>query len=128
VSAKSTEPSSPQPPPSFEEALGRLEDIVHELEEGDLGLAESLGQYETGIGLLKQCYGLLEGAERRIALLNGVDGEGNPTTQPFDDAAPSLEEKVQKRGRRRSNRPAAADSGFPADTPQSDVDEDQGQF
>jgi exodeoxyribonuclease VII small subunit len=128
VSAETTDPSPSNPPPSFEEALGRLEEIVHDLEEGDLGLAQSLGHYESGIRLLKQCYGLLEGAERRIALLNGVDGEGNPTTMPFDDAATSLDDKVQKRGRRRSNRPADTDLAIPADTPQSDVDEEQGLF
>ena len=72
--------------PIFEEALGKLECIVHELEEGQIGMADSLGRYEEGIKLLKQCYALLEHAERRIELLTGLDGDGNPVTVPFDEA------------------------------------------
>jgi exodeoxyribonuclease VII small subunit len=106
----STPPQSPadgngsEPcPPTFEQALERLEQIVHQLEEGDIGLAESLNHYEMGIGLLKQCYGLLERAERRIELLSGVDAAGNPITEPFaDDGERPLEEKGQNRARRRT--------------------------
>jgi len=73
--------------PTFEQALAKLEGIVHDLEEGDLGLNEALAQYEQGVKLLRQSYDLLEGAERRIELLSGVDADGNPITQPFDDSA-----------------------------------------
>lgn len=73
--------------PSFEEALGRLEEIVHLLEEGDLGLTEALARYEEGVRLLRQSYDLLQHAERRIELLGGVDAEGNPTVQPLEDRA-----------------------------------------
>ena len=61
--------SSATEPPSFEQALASLEQIVHDLEEGRLGLAESLARYEEGVKLLKQCHGLLEprGAADRIA-------------------------------------------------------------
>lgn len=95
-------PGGGQPcPPSFEQALEQLEHLVHQLEEGDIGLAEALDHYEKGIGLLKQCYGLLERAERRIELLSGIDAAGNPITEPFaDDGEQSLEEKSQNRGRR----------------------------
>jgi exodeoxyribonuclease VII small subunit len=90
-------------PPTFEQALEQLERIVHQLEEGEIGLAEALDHYEKGIGLLKQCYGLLERAERRIELLSGVDAAGNPITEPFaDDAGNTLEEKTQNRARRRT--------------------------
>lgn len=89
------------PCPTFEQALEHLEEIVHQLEEGEIGLAEALGHYEKGIGLLKQCYGLLERAERRIELLSGVDAAGNPITEPFADDVSSLEEKSQNHSRRR---------------------------
>jgi exodeoxyribonuclease VII small subunit len=79
------EPTSDQP--RFEDALKRLEEIVHALEEGDLGLNDSLQHYEEGVKLLRQSYDLLQRAERRIELLSGVDAEGNPITQPFDDSA-----------------------------------------
>jgi exodeoxyribonuclease VII small subunit len=73
--------------PSFEHSLRRLEEIVHLLEEGDLGLDEAMQHYEEGVKLLRQSYELLERAERKIELLSGVDAEGNPVTEPFDDTA-----------------------------------------
>lgn len=104
------QPNAPSPadgegvapcPPTFEQALDQLEEIVHQLEEGEIGLAEALGHYEKGIGLLKQCFGLLERAERRIEVLSGVDAAGNPVTVPFADDVSTLEEKSQNRSRRR---------------------------
>jgi exodeoxyribonuclease VII small subunit len=96
-------PRSDSSPLSFEDALKRLEEIVHRLEEGDVGLTEALERYEEGVKLLRQSYELLQRAERKIELLSGVDSEGNPITQPFDDTAtfdPS--EPAKRRGRRRS--------------------------
>ena len=92
--------------PTFEDALQNLERIVHDLEEGQIGLAESLARYEEGVRLLKQCYGLLEGAERKIELLSGFDAAGNPVTVPFDDESTiSRDEKSQVKTRRRSASP-----------------------
>ncbi len=96
--------------PSFEQALEQLELIVRELEEGRIGLAESLSRYESGVKLLRQCYGLLERAERRIELLKSADALGSAVTESFDEQAMSLEEKAQARGRRRSKR-----NSLPAD-------------
>lgn len=91
-----------QSPLSFEEAVQRLEKVVHELEEGSLGLDESLTRFEEGIALLRRCHDLLQRAERRIEMLTGVDAQGNPITTPLDDAALSLAEKAEHRSRRRS--------------------------
>jgi len=88
--------------PSFEEALARLEQIVADLEDGPLGLADSLARYEEGIRCLKQCYGTLEQAERKIELLAGVDAQGQPVVEPMSDDTLSLEEKAAARSRRRS--------------------------
>jgi exodeoxyribonuclease VII small subunit len=82
---KKTIPS--EPPPSFEQSLARLEEIVHQLEEGNAGLEESLARYEEGVKLLRQAFDLLQKAERKIELLSGVDADGNPITEPFDDKA-----------------------------------------
>lgn len=87
---------------SFEEALDNLDSIVNELEEGTIGLEEALAQYEQGVKLLKQCFKLLEKAERRIELLSGIDADGNPVTEPLDDAELSLDERGQSRSKRRS--------------------------
>jgi exodeoxyribonuclease VII small subunit len=55
----------------LEEALDNLERIVSELEEGKMGLEESLDLYEKGMLLVKLCNSRLEGAERRIESLTG---------------------------------------------------------
>lgn len=75
------------PEPGFEEALTRLERVVAALEGGALGLDEALARYEEGVRLLARCRALLAGAERRVALLAGVDADGNPVTAPFDASA-----------------------------------------
>jgi exodeoxyribonuclease VII small subunit len=93
----------PSDPPTFEQSLKRLEEIVHLLEEGDIGLHEALERYEEGVKLLRQSYELLQRAERRIELLSGVDAEGNPITQSFDDTATiDQDDPVKRRSRRRS--------------------------
>jgi len=69
----------------FEEALAELEKIVQELEEGQLPLDDTLARYEQGAKHLKQCYHLLQKAERKIESLLEVDSEGNAVTEPFSD-------------------------------------------
>jgi len=71
-------------PPTFEEALGQVERIVESLEQGDLGLEESLAAYEQGVKRLKRCQEILAKAERRIAVLSGKDAQGNPVTRPLE--------------------------------------------
>jgi exodeoxyribonuclease VII small subunit len=89
---------------SFEDSLGELEKIVAELEGGKLGLSDALARYEEGIKHLKGCQQLLEWAERKIELLSGVDAEGNPITQPFDEGdVDSIEGKAASRGARRTS-------------------------
>ena len=72
---------------SFEESLSKLEAIVADLEDGSLGLEESMQSFEAGVGLLKSCYGILERAEQRIEILTGFDKQGDPEFQPFDASA-----------------------------------------
>lgn len=128
---KLTDPNNPHDspcPPSFEQALVQLEQIVRQLEDGEIGLAEALSHYEQGVQLLKQCYGLLERAERRIELVSGVDAEGNPVVEPFDDESTlALEEKSQPRNRRRAKRAEAGRkeaSPRPLPTPEEEGDVD----
>jgi exodeoxyribonuclease VII small subunit len=89
---------------SFEQSLEELEKIVAELESGKLGLAAAIARYEQGVQHLKGCQQLLERAERKIELLSGVDADGNPITQPFDEGdVDSLEAKAAARGQRRTS-------------------------
>jgi exodeoxyribonuclease VII small subunit len=56
---------------SLEEALDDLEQIVELLEEGKMGLEESLELYEKGMKLAGLCQSRLESAEKRIECLTG---------------------------------------------------------
>jgi exodeoxyribonuclease VII small subunit len=92
----SNRPDPPPETPSFEAALASLEAIVHDLEDGDLGLAEALARYEAGIKHLRHCYDLLEQAERKIELLTGIDSEGRAKTVPFAEDEPDAETPQEK--------------------------------
>jgi exodeoxyribonuclease VII small subunit len=86
----------------FESAIKNLEQIVGDLEGGQLGLNESLTRYEEGVSHLKRCFELLARAERRIAILTGVDADGNPVTEAFDDEHEDLDQKAAARSKRRT--------------------------
>ena len=111
--------------PSFENSLEQLEAIVHALEDGEHGLAESLEQYECGVKHLKQCYQLLQAAERKIELLTGVDQAGNAVTVPFAEEATPLEDQAGSRRRRRAATPPPA---TPDTTERDDMDAAPGLF
>lgn len=122
---------------SFEQALERLESIVHELEDGQAGLNDALARYEEGVGLLKYCHAALSQVERKISLLTGIDSEGTAITEPFDEETMSLEEKQESRGRRRSQSRQPAGSPQPPtrpaeshspEAPESDMDRQRGLF
>ena len=71
----------------FERSLEQLERAVGDLESGDLDLDESLEAYERGVRLLARCKGLLDVADRKVALLVDVDPDGRALTAPFDATA-----------------------------------------
>ena len=54
----------------YEELVAELKEIVRTIEEGDLGLEESIALYERGIDLIRECEKILETAEVRISQLN----------------------------------------------------------
>ena len=59
----------------FEEAMGRLDEIVEALERGNVSLEESIKLFEEGTKLSGQCVKLLDEAERKVVkLLRGPDG------------------------------------------------------
>jgi exodeoxyribonuclease VII small subunit len=94
---------------SFEAALADLQKVVSELEQGDLGLSDSLARYEQGIRLLKHCFGELEAAEGKLELLKSVGADGQPDTESFQEAQMTLQEKAAARGTRRSRAPRSSD-------------------
>ncbi len=94
---------SPNDNLTFEESLAKLDQIVRDLEEGQLGLEDALTRYEAGVGLLKRCYAQLRQAEQRILLLTGVDAEGRPITQPFEHAATAESQQGDNQRRRKKS-------------------------
>lgn len=76
---------------SFEDALEGLEAVVDDLEAGDLPLSESIGRYEEGVKLLKQCHDSLNQVRRKIELLTEVGDGGEAESRPFDDGETSGE-------------------------------------
>lgn len=67
---------------TFEEALRELEAIAERIEQGKIGLEESIGQYERGMGLAKQCRDILSKAEQKIQKLQPKP-DGTLATTPF---------------------------------------------
>ncbi|MDQ1728662.1 MAG: exodeoxyribonuclease small subunit [Pyrinomonadaceae bacterium] len=74
---------SEEQPKSFEASLEALEQIVHQLESGDLPLEKSLELFEDGIRLSRQCQDRLNQAERRIEVLLR-DNQGRPVVSAFE--------------------------------------------
>ena len=100
--------------------MAELESIVQALEEGQIGLAEALARYEQGAKILKQCYKMLADAERRIALVSGLDADGNAVLEDFQEREMALEERVtdskqKSKGLERSARDTPGVAGDAAD-------------
>lgn len=65
---------------TFEEALAELESIAEQIEEGKIGLEDSIKKYQDGMKLIAQCRGILDSAERRIQQLElEEEGAGKAT-------------------------------------------------
>ena len=67
--------------PSFEEGLDRLEQIVKDLEQGELDLEKSLELFEQGVELSKSCHKQLEEAEQKVEIL--LKKQGRVEAEPF---------------------------------------------
>ena len=68
---------------SFEDALSRLEEIIHRMESGDSPLESLVKNYQSGVKLLKLCRSKIELAEMKIKEV--TDQDGKLTTEDFSD-------------------------------------------
>ena len=66
----------------FESSLQQLENIVETLEEGNLGLEESLKSFEKGIKITRECQQALINAEHRVRILT-TDPNGEVSEADF---------------------------------------------
>lgn len=71
---------------SFEDALRELEQVVGQLERGEVPLDASIALYERGAALKKRCEAKLKEAEEKVAKLT-LDGDGQPTGTTGLDAS-----------------------------------------
>jgi len=83
-------PKKNQSSPTFEEALGRLEEIAQELEQGDLPLEQAIALAEEGLQLSQICEKQITEAEGKIEQL--VERMGTVTTEPLN-AEPDADEE-----------------------------------
>ena len=74
-------PKAPKPPTpdsmSYEQAIGELESLIQRIEQGEVGLEESLAEYRRGAALLKRCRSILETAQVQIEELTADGAEGD---------------------------------------------------
>lgn len=75
----------------FEKAMERLEEIVQNLEGGDLPLEDALKAFEEGMKLAGFCSHKLEEAEKKVNLLIEESG-GSHTQAPFELEGEQYEE------------------------------------
>jgi exodeoxyribonuclease VII small subunit len=77
---KSAAAESTAPAPSYEQALGELEQLVAAMEGQQLPLDQLLQAYQRGAALLRQCRDSLAAVEAQVKVLDGAElkaWEGN---------------------------------------------------
>lgn len=80
---------------TFEEALAKLEGIVEAIEQGKIGLEESIARYEEGMGLIQHCRKIISQAELKIQKLQaGADRQLQP--EPFEPPADPPDKSPQE--------------------------------
>jgi exodeoxyribonuclease VII small subunit len=67
----------------FEDSLAELEQLVNQLEQGDVSLEESLKAFERGVTLTRTCQKALQEAEQKVQIL--IEKNGTQTLEPFTD-------------------------------------------
>ena len=88
IKGSRSKPGTPDEPElGFEEALEQVEAIIEKVESGQIGLEDSIAQYERGAALILRCRKILDRAEQRVQELTaqmtakgsgGEEGDGEP--------------------------------------------------
>lgn len=60
----------------FEQAIEQVEDIIDQIEAGEIDLEQCLAKYENGVELLKHCDTILKRAEKKIVDLHPSGKQG----------------------------------------------------
>jgi len=67
----------------FEEALQKLEKVVHQLEKGEIPLDKAIALFEEGVQLSDACRKQLEEAESKVEVL--LKKNGKMQAAPFEE-------------------------------------------
>ena len=65
---------------SFEENMARLEELVRQLERGELSLENALNCYQEGVNLVGLCQSSLDRAAKEVEILTETLKKDNPST------------------------------------------------
>jgi exodeoxyribonuclease VII small subunit len=65
---------------SFEDAMAALEQVVTQLERGEVALEQSIALYERGAALKAHCAGKLREAEEKVEMIRAAEGRAVGTT------------------------------------------------
>jgi exodeoxyribonuclease VII small subunit len=60
---------------SFDQAIQKLEDIVRQLEQGDVALEDAISLYKKGMELSSVCHDKLQNAEKQLISIMNDNGE-----------------------------------------------------
>jgi exodeoxyribonuclease VII small subunit len=117
--------STPNKPDTmtFEDAMGRLEEVVQGMEGDRLPLEEMLTAYEEGSKLLKVCRARIESARQRVELITArMDSEEQATLTPFDPS--ETESAITDAASRPAARTTSARRSTTSGKPTTNDDED----
>lgn len=83
--------SEAKQPPSFEQALDELEEMVETMESGQLPLEKLIANYERGAWLISHCETVLDSARKRLDLitLKPKASTEDASNDPTKDGAPA---------------------------------------
>ena len=76
---------------NFEQAMDRLEEIVSELENGDVPLEKAIDLFQQGMKLSQVCGSKLEEVERKIEMIVEEDGELRKKPFQSDESGEEIE-------------------------------------
>jgi exodeoxyribonuclease VII small subunit len=67
----------------FEDTLAEIEQLLSQLEQGELSLEESLKSFERGVTLTRVCQKALQEAEQKVQIL--IETNGSQALESFAD-------------------------------------------
>ncbi len=75
--------ATPASPKSFEEASARLDELVRQMESGQLPLDDMIAAFEEGRKLVAYCNAKLTEVQKRVEKIKAAEADGSLTREPF---------------------------------------------